>query len=121
MSDESGVDDERDDGDTDESSGCEWCGGMEGAIVENAVTYKANGWDPDGEGSWYRYGFTTYCEACGRWFDHDKADRVYEETEGPESPTGSPADEIRRLAAELGLDRDGIDQLINVFKDRPMR
>ena len=113
--------DARDDDDTDESPRCEWCAGMENAMAENAARYKANGWDPDGEGSWYRYGFTTSCEMCGRWFDQDEANRVFEETEGPERPTGSPVDEVRRLAAKLGLDSDGIDQLIGVYQRRPMR
>ena len=101
--------------------GCEFCAGMEDCLVDAASRYKTNGWDPDGEGSWYRFGFTTSCEVCGRWFDFDAADEAYEQTEGPASPTGSPADEVRRLAAQLGLDGTGIDQLIEVFGRRPMR
>jgi hypothetical protein len=116
----SDVDDDSTDG-GEEPEACEWCAGIEDAIAERAVTYKTNGWDPGGEGSWYRYGFTTSCEVCGRGFDHDEADRVYEETAGPESPTGSPADEIRRLAADLGLDPDGIDEFIDVYQRRPMQ
>lgn len=104
----------------DEDAGCEFCAGMEDCLVEAAQRYKANGWDPDGEGSWYRFGFTTSCEACGRSFDLDAGDEAYEQTEGPESPTGSPADEVRRLAEQLGIDNDGIEQLIEVFGRRPM-
>ena len=114
------MDDDATDGE-EEPEACEWCSGMEDVIAEQAVMYKTKGWDPDGEGSCYRYGFTTSCEVCGRWFDHDEANRRYEETAGPESPTGSPADEIRRLAAELGLDPDGIDEFIDVYQRRPMR
>jgi len=114
------LDDMTDDPDEgDEAEGCDFCAGMEGCLVDAAREYKASGWDPGGEGPWYRYGFTTSCEACGRAFDFDEADRVYEETEGPDSPTGDPADRIREMAAQLGV--DGIDELIDVFKDRPMR
>ena len=55
------------------------------------------------------------------FYQESEPDEAYEQTEGPASPTGSPADEVRRLAAQLGLDGAGIDQLIEVFGRRPMR
>jgi hypothetical protein len=82
---------------------------------------QGHGWDPDEEGCWYRFGFTTSCEAGGRSFDFDATDEAYHATAGPESPTGCRADEVRRLAAELGVDGDGIEQLLGVFQRRPMR
>lgn len=101
-------------------SGCGFCFGMEDVLVESARRYKVSGWDPDGEGGSYRFGYTTECEYCGRCFDFDAADEAYERTDGPASPTGSPADEIRRLAAELGLNPAGFEEFVDVYRHRPM-
>jgi hypothetical protein len=106
--------------DEDEDSVCEFCDGMEEALVERSREFKASGWDPDEEGSGYRYGFTEYCDSCGRAFDFDEADVVYAQAPGPDEPTGSRADHLRDLASRLDLQPDAMDALLEVWSRRPM-
>lgn len=98
---------------------CDACVGAEEVLVEQARQFKTKGWDPEEDG-YGRYGVTYQCTECGRAFDFDAADAAYAASPGPETPTGSQADEVRRLAGDLGLDLDDVEKLLQVCSRRPM-